>query len=608
MNDNPKESLDRSAILRLARNSRRTLQLAWQDSRGRFFLTCLIAVTTAVVPLIDARLFGTLLNRLTAGEDIAHLRFWIICVLVVSSAIPILASVRYFLERRNWYALSKMTDLMVIKKKAALDLATYESKEAQDIFMLYAHEGPWRVSNFVGVFPNLCWNGVAVITSLGALLFQQAWLCVPIFFGTLPVLLVELWSGEVMWGIFNARGATKRRFWHLTGCFQSSANLSELKTYQNSGYFISLLQDLFQRFESEELAVEERRVLLQVGSQIFYQFIFAYVLFSLVADVAGARIQIGTFTFLLAVVGTYRVALSGFFGELGRLRDHERFVDNVWKLLDLKPQLSWSVEPVRTTPALDIVFKSVTAGYPESPEPLFKDLNLTIKQGERVAIVGPNGAGKTTLRRLLQRDFDPLQGSISLGGQNLKDFDEHSLYSAITFLSQDSSAYFLKAKEAIAVGYTALPLSDEQVRHAADVGGAAQFIDDPNTLPLGYEQLLGKPDGSALSGGQWRRLAISRASYRLNLGNAKVLVLDEPTAQVDGQGAATLFKSLREDTSGRTVLLMTHLLADIRAIADRIVVLSQGRVIEDGTHEELMKLEGVYFDLFKDQAKGYPAS
>lgn len=609
MSEDARDRLSLESLRRLLTNCRRTMAEAWKDGKKRVIATCLIAVVTAVIPLIEASLFGVLLNGLTSGASFESLKWWVVAVIAVGTLVPVLFSLRYFLERRNWYALCKLSDLLVVRKKAALDLATYESNEAQDIFMLYQQEGAWRIANFVNGIPNLCWNAMAAGTALVVLLFGQAWLCLPIFLGTLPVLLVELWSGEAMWGIFHARGATKRRFWHLSGCFQSSSLLGELKTYQNGAYFVDLLHALFSKFEREELDVETKKLIFQICAQIFYQLVYAFVLFTLIYQVVTREIQVGTFTFLLAAVGTYRSALSGFFGELGKLRDNERFVNNIWKLLDLKPKLVWKeTGPKLDEHPLDIVFDDVTAGYPEMAEPLFKGLSLTIKQGERVAIVGPNGSGKTTLRRLLQRDFDPSRGRIMIGSHELRSFDEGTLYSFLAFLSQDTNYFHFTAKEVIGLGYTFKAPIQERIRHAAVVGGAATFIEDGKTLPSGYDQLLGKPDGSALSGGQWRRMAISRATYRLNVGEARILVMDEPTAQVDGDGAAKLFKALREDTSGRTMLLMTHQLADIKAIADRIIVLSHGRVVEDGTHEELMKREGTYYDLFKYQAKGYPAS
>jgi ABC-type multidrug transport system fused ATPase/permease subunit len=603
-----KKPMTLESMRRTLFNARRTLAVVFVAGRARAIGTIVIAVLTAVLPLVDARIFGHLINHIATGASNDSLRPWIFAVLIIGGVTPILLNVRFLLDRYNWYAIGKMFDLKVINKKAELDLASYESKEAQNIFMIYQQDGAWRVSNFVGSFPNLCWNGVAAVAALSALLYEQAWICLPIFIGTLPVLLVELWAGEAMWGIFNARGTTRRRFWHLLGCFQNASSLSEMKTYQLGTHFEKLLQALYTKFEHEEMKVEERKIVIQSAVHLLYQVIYGFVLFTLIAQVVRQEIALGTFTFLMAAVGTYRSALSGFFGELGRLREHERYVDNIWKLLELSPTLHWATcRPALDGNKLDIEICDVVAGYPESP-PLFQKLNLKIAQGERVAIVGPNGAGKTTLRRLLQRDFDPQQGSITIGGYELKNFDEASLYSSLTFLSQDSNSFHFKAGEVIAFGDVRAEMNRQNVEHAAQVGGAAGFIEDPRVLPSGYDNLLGRPDGAGLSGGQWRRLAVSRAIYRLKAGQSRIMILDEPTSQVDGDGAAQLFKALKEDTSGTTILLMTHLLADIRALADRIVVLSHGQVIEDGSHDELMKREGVYYDLFKYQAKGYPAS
>ena len=601
-----KEKIAIGSSTRVVRNARRTIGALWPQASGVLTSQWLVAVTTAIIPLVDAWLFGQLINELAAGSDPGRVRRLGAAVVLVSALIPMLYAVKYFLERKCWHLATKLFNLLVCRKKTELDIATYESSKAQDIFMVFDQEGSWRPANFMAAIANSLWNAVSVGAAFVALISLRPWFCLPLIVGALPALVIELRSGEAMWGIFSARGPTKRRFWHIFGGFQQTHNLTELKVYQNGACFVERLCTLYESFEQEELRVERRKLVLQIGALCAYQGAYAVVLFALIRQVLAREIAIGSFTFLIAAIGTFRTSLSGFFNDIGRLYDHERYVNNIWDLLDLTPLLEWRAKGAASS--YDIVVDNVTGGDPHYPEPLFRNLTLCIRHGERVAIVGPNGAGKTTFKRLLQRDFDPAEGRILIGGRDLRDLDEKTLFSTFAFLSQESVPYHFSVKEVIGLGCSDLPIYEDEVHHAARTGGAQEFIEDASVLPLGYEQLLGKPDGKGLSGGQWRRLAISRALYRVAMKRIPILVLDEPTAQVDGKGSASFFRALRSDTSGRTVILMSHLLADIKAIADRIIVLAHGAVVEDGTHEELMSRRGVYYDLFQYQEKGYEAA
>jgi ATP-binding cassette subfamily B protein len=247
-----------------------------------------------------------------------------------------------------------------------------------------------------------------------------------------------------------------------------------------------------------------------------------------------------------------------------------------------------------------IRFEHVTFKYPDAEQPALVDVNLHIKPGESLALVGENGSGKTTLIKLLTRLYSPTSGRITLDGQDLREWDEAALRDRIGVIFQDFARYQLMVGENIGAGDVRHFEDEARWREAGDKGMAAPIVE---SLPSGYRTQLGKwfNEGRELSGGQWQKIALSRAFMR---SRADILVLDEPTAAMDAAAEATVYEHFRALTKGRIAILISHRFSTVR-MADQIVVLQDGGIVERGSHEELMRLDGHYAHLFKLQAKGY---
>jgi ATP-binding cassette subfamily B protein len=279
-----------------------------------------------------------------------------------------------------------------------------------------------------------------------------------------------------------------------------------------------------------------------------------------------------------------------------------KYLDKFFEFLERKSEIlnpiSPKALPLTVIPQV-IEFKFVSFKYPRSERYILKDFNLTIKSGERIALVGENGAGKTTIIKLLLRFYDVTEGEILINGVNIKELDLSEWHKYIGALFQDFIKYQFKFKDNIYLGNLSKTDNEKLLRDAISKSGADKYLD---TLPNGIEQIVGKmfEGGVDLSGGQWQKLALARAFFR----DAPILILDEPTSAIDAKAEYEIFKNIQNLEKNKTVIIISHRFSTVRH-ADRILVLDDGKIIEQGTHEELVAQKGLYEELFEIQAKGY---
>jgi ATP-binding cassette subfamily B protein len=294
-------------------------------------------------------------------------------------------------------------------------------------------------------------------------------------------------------------------------------------------------------------------------------------------------------------------ALNQMMSGLAALYEDNLFLANVMEFLALEPRVPEPADPVPVPEPMKvgIELEGVSFRYPGSRENALREISLTIRPGEHIALVGANGSGKTTLIKLLCRLYDPTEGRISLDGADLSGFETGALRRQISVVFQDYARYHLTARENIWFGDTTHQAENGRVVAAAELSGADEVI---ARLPRGYDTVLGKQfqDGAELSIGEWQKVALARAFMR----EAQIIVLDEPTSSLDAQAEYEVFRKFRQLARGRTAVLISHRFSTVR-MADRIYVLDGGRIVESGTHDELVRLGGTYARLFQLQASSY---
>ncbi len=601
----PENKLSFAVFREMLKNSKRLSLMIWKEKKGSVIALIFVFLIVSAAPFFQSGSRGLLINELVriAGSGVvSSLLFAFVGMLIVATFVPsVLFTIQNYLSKAFWFFLEEKLETSVIQKRGQLDIALQEDSKQNDLLNKVCEDGTWRAQNFIDRQFYILQNVIEVIIASTIIIFSEWWMFLVILIGTLPELIVEVKYGRNVWGIHTSRAEIRRKFWELRGHFNLLSSLVELKLFQNTKYFFSIIKELFRNFQSEEKKNEKKKTIYQIIVLCFSQAVIAFSLVYFTWQVVDGNLLIGTLTFVLASVGDLRQSLSSLFSNLGRQYQDSLFVTDIFKLLDLKdiikkPEKGLTLDP-KNTP--DIVFDRVTFSYPGTSKEVLKNFSLKISPGEKVAIVGINGAGKTTLAKLLCRFYDPDKGRIMINGHDLKEIDLESWYHQLGAIFQDYARYHFIVKEAIAVGRTGVVSSVQKVKAAARASEADTFIEE---WEKNYNQMLGVEytGGIEPSIGQWQKLALARTFYR----NSRILILDEPTSSIDAEAEAKIFEKLGQLPKDRTVILISHRFSTVRQ-ADKIVVIEDGEVKEQGTHEKLLALRGTYANLFNLQARGY---
>jgi ATP-binding cassette subfamily B protein len=405
------------------------------------------------------------------------------------------------------------------------------------------------------------------------------------------------------WGYRIARWNSRllRRMNYLVQLVTVDTYAKEVKLFGLGGYFIKRYGLLSKTYYDRQRKQVVRRyiagyawgVLTTLAGSITY-------LYVALQAVAG-RLTLGDLTLYTSAASAVQNSISNLLGGFSSMYEHNLYLSNLFQLLETPVKVARPDNPIPLPAPLrgEVVFENVSFGYPGAEKPALHNVSFTIAPGETLAVVGRNGAGKTTLIKLLVRLYDPTEGRILIDGNDIRDYDPDELRAGIGAMFQDYVTYQATAKENIGLG-SLMHLEDQPaIATAAERGGADELLEK---LPSAYETMLGKwfDEGVNLSGGEWQKVALSRAFMR----DARILVLDEPTSALDAQAEYELFERLKRLTTGRSAIYISHRFSTVRR-ADRILFLEHGELVEEGTHAELMGLNGRYARLFKMQASAY---
>ena len=591
------------------RYSRRAMALVWSTSRGLTVALGILTLLAGVLPAAMAWVGALIIDAVVGASRVveqggpAALRRVFFLVAAEGGIVAALAGAQRGISLCQSLLraqLGQRVNVMILEKALTLELAQFEDSEFYDKLTRARREASSRPLSLVMRTFGLGQNGVSLV-SYGALLIQfSPWAVAVLMLAGLPSFFAEAkFSGDAF-RLFRWRSPETRMQLYLETVLAREDHAKEVKLFGLGPLLLQRYRDIFRRLYREDRALTVRRDswgfgLGLIGTLALYG-AYAWVATSAVLG----RVTIGQMTMYLMLFRQGQAAVSAILSAIGGMYEDNLYLSTLYDFLETPAPDRMPGITQGPLPADGVRFESVSFTYPGASRPALAGIDLHIRPGESLALVGENGSGKTTLIKLLTRLYQPDQGRILLDGLDLEQWDELALRQRVGVIFQDFARYQLLVGENIGAGDVRYFDDQERWRNAAEMGMSAALVEG---LPAGYETQLGRwfKDGQELSGGQWQKIALSRAFMR---STADILVLDEPTAAMDAAAEAKVFEHFRKLTGNRIAILISHRFSTVR-MADQIVVIQDGRIIERGSHEELMTLDGHYAHLFSLQAAGY---
>ena len=492
------------------------------------------------------------------------------------------------------------TSVRLMEHAATLDLEDFEDSELQDKLDRARRQTMGRMTLMTQLFGQ-AQDAITVVSFAAGLVVYAPWLMVLLLVALLPAFIGEAHFNALNYSLNFAWTPERRELEYVRQTGASVETAKEVKIFGLSGFLIARYRQLADGFyaANRRLAIGRAgwgSVLTALGT-LGYYVAYAYIAWRTVRG----EISIGDLTFLAGSFRRLRTLLEGLLSGFSAVAGQALYLDDLYSFFEIQPEIVSPPDP-RPFPMPireGFVFEDVGFRYPGAERWAVRHLDFHLRAGEVLALVGENGAGKTTLVKLLARLYDPDEGRILLDGVDLREYDLDLLRSQVGVIFQDFVRYHLTAAENIAVGRIEARDDRARIVEAARRSLANEVIE---RLPKGYDQVIGKRfrTGVDLSGGEWQKVAIARAYMR----DAQLLILDEPTAALDARSEFEVFQRFKDLSAGKTAVLISHRFSSVR-MADRILVMNEGRFEALGTHEELMAQRGRYAELFELQAAGY---
>ena len=587
----------------------RAIRFVWQASPGRMMISLLLVVLEGGLPLAALYLMKLIVDSVAAAITASHpvvALSEVIFYIALAGGIAVFQALTQALSNLVQEGLSlTVSDWMydvLHAKSVNVDLDYYENPKYFDTLHRAQREGPFRPTRIVNSVMALGRNGISLL-SMAALLLSFHWsVTLVLIAAAAPGILVRIkFSGELFrWDRERTPETRKAMYfnWILTG----NIHAKEVRLFGIGDEIAGQFSTVRQMLRKEKLTLTRRRALADFLTQALGTAAIFVTLGAIAYRTVLGAITLGDMVMFFQAFQRGLAYLRNSLENLADLYENNLFLSYLYEFLDVKPQVNDPAEPQPVPNQLDrgVEVDRVWFRYPNTEQMVLKDISFTIKPGEVVALVGENGSGKTTLVKLLCRLYDPTRGQVTLEGIPLHQFDIHQLRHEISVVFQDFVQYHLTANDNIRFGNIDSASTDpEAVRNAARNAGADDII---RALPEGYQTILGKlfKDGVELSIGQWQMIAIARAFIR----DARLMVLDEPSSSLDPVTEYEIFTRFKEMLKDKSAVLISHRFSTVR-MADRILALKDGRIIEQGTHNELMGKNGYYAHLFEKQTARY---
>ncbi|HMG91813.1 MAG TPA: ABC transporter ATP-binding protein [Chryseolinea sp.] len=590
---------------RVRANLKKGMELAWAASPTSLVRFSLLGMVNAAMSPMAVYLGSLLVNRIAEARNHTILfsqLIWVVVGLWIVATLQRTISA-YMGYGRNLFVrrVELEAEKRLLAKASKVDIGNFDNSNWHDRLARAKRDVSWRPGDLTWSVLGLTSNIVSIILMASLLASLHYMLVVLAIAAAGLSLALESRVTSKLYEFFYKETPEERERGYIGDLLVQPRTTKEIRAYVLADYLLGRHSNLSENLYRQRALMYKSgtRVSILTGIVTGTTLAFAYLFVSLkgvegLIDPGGVVLVIGAFT----SVSSTLAQISSTFVSVDQ---HTTFLDDYFSFLSID-DLVKKVDNPETLPAKfdkGIVFDNVSFKYPGSDEYAVRDFNLTINDGELIALVGENGAGKSTIVRLLLRFYEVDEGSISVGGVDLKNTDPEELRNRIGVLFQDYANYELTVRENVTMGRPSAEVLDERVLESLRDARSEWLV---KKMPNGLDSKVGRlfEGGHDLSGGEWQRLALARIMYR----DADIWILDEPTSSLDPEAEAAIFAELKENLKGRIGIVISHRFSTVR-IADRIAVMVDGRVSEVGSHQELMKTGGRYSELFELQAAGY---
>mgnify|MGYP000935189281 CR=1 FL=1 len=586
----------------------RMLRLGFALSPVALPVTAALLAVNSMLPFatsfLDSRVIDEIVRLLGLSPENRLLETLVPLIILVIGA-NVLERLLWILigyaEQTSHYNLTRALTLRFLRKASELDMAHYESQTSSNLIQKAKDSYTWKPAAVINRTVYMSGDVIRILTSMAIILSFSLPAFLLALVTTIPALIARLKLGEGSWSIWEANATDRRRFWRSVDLLTNEGALMELRIFRTRLYLLDTIRDIYDRFTDKERKDALRRTLIEslvgnlstIGTMSFW-------VVAIIATLNG-QITIGLLTFYTGALDQFSSALTNLFRNLSDYYEDGLYLMDMFDYYDLPTTVKSGAQTVENNgkPPL-ITFRNVTFTYPNAVQPVLKNFNLVIESGAHIALVGVNGAGKSTIIKLLCRFYDVTEGQILINGVDLRHLDSESWYQQIGVLFQDFIQYGqFSARTNIELGDMDGMGDVDQLDRAIFKADAEAFL---KAYSQGIETVLDKSfeGGVNPSVGQWQRIALARAFFR----DAPVLVLDEPTSAIDALAEYEIFERIYNFSAEKTLIIISHRFSTVRN-ADTIYVVDDGQIIESGSHESLLRLNGQYAKAFEAQAQGY---
>ncbi|MBP7859653.1 ABC transporter ATP-binding protein [Patescibacteria group bacterium] len=547
---------------------------------------------------IDASILDSIIKSTQLRMINNDLLMWFIVLVFAYFVMGVFFQLEAFVETVYNGRFSKILDFTLSNKLSTLDFSYFEDPETSRLIQKIRNNS-YRVRNYLYNTIDVVGILISILVAWGIVHRINPYIFLLLVLSYLPYAISEFKLGKSLYSLWDSKGETRMHANYIEEYLSEEKNLREVRVFALQKHLTDLLDKLYSVFLEEQLTLQRKKTIVRIFLELLGLLTFGYVYFMVIQKTVLGEISIGQTTFYVAAINTLQNRIYGLFRIMARSYEDGLFIKDFFDLLDLKNNIVSGNQIIDTQLPLKIEFRNVWFKYPNSKKYVFKDFNFVLNSKDRLAIVGENGAGKTTLIKLLLRFYDVNKGEILINDKNIKDYNLENLYEQFAALSQEFVRYHFDAKTNIAFGNIKNSENSDLVLKSAKLSGADEFI---QKLDNKYNQVLSKQfeGGTDLSTGQWQKIALARAFFK----NSPILILDEPTSAIDPKAEYKIFEKIFDFAKEKTVLIISHRFSTVRN-ANRILVLDGGKIVEEGTHKELLEKNGMYKEAYDLQKKGY---